>query len=322
MQIKTNICYNMELLCFLNIMTADKYYVNFHKAMFDKFYPKITGKTKRNIQAMIKGQGYTMLSPALTLLISSLSNFSGRSLTEMLNNRNEIESSMSKTPYTFSHEDYDFYFSHFRNAVIPLIEELEAAGIHDFWLTDRLPKIRHKCDEMDAFLHQFNVEKLINRYKNIDNSDFTVYLCSFAKPHGIKLCGNNIISDSSYTNETILSNVTHEVFHPAFNFETVKQHLNVLAEKSWVKEAYKNQNPNSGYYTIDGFIEEHIVEALGIYVLVNLGINIDPIEYFKIHDEGSHVISPHFYRFLCANEKESSQPFEEYFIQFVETFTE
>lgn len=46
MQIKTKISYNLDMLCFINIMTADKYYISFHKEMFEKFYPLISNKTK------------------------------------------------------------------------------------------------------------------------------------------------------------------------------------------------------------------------------------------------------------------------------------
>jgi len=312
----------LDILCFLNIMTANKYYIDFHKELFEKFYPLISEKTKQNIQEMIKQQGYSMLSPTLTLLISSLSNFNDRNLIEMLKSHDEVENSMNKIPYIFSHQDFSFYFSFFDSAIIPLIEELETAKLNNFWQANKLPLIKKRCQEIDSYMEQYSVENLISQYRNFDNSDFIVYLCSFAAPHGLKLCGNNIISDFSYSKDNILSNVTHEIFHPAFNFETVKQSLNVLAEKSWVKEAYQNQNPNSGYYTIEGFIEEHIVEALGVYVLIQLGVDIKPSEYFKNHDEGSHVISPYFYKYLLENKKDISQSFEDYFIHFVDSLNE
>jgi len=85
----------------------------------------------------------------------------------------------------------------------------------------------------------------------------------------------------------------------------------------WVKEAFDKQDPNSGYNTIEGFIEENIVEALGIYIAVKLGAGIEPFEYLTKHDGGSHVISPYFYRYLCDNAKDVSQSIEDYFIGFV-----
>ena len=317
MKILTNISYNLEILSFVNVMTADKYYINFHEDLFEKYYPMISDKTKKNINSLVKEQGYSMLSPTLTLFISSLTNFCERNIIEMLKSQSEIESSMNKTPYIFTKEAFDFYFRYFDSTLIPLINELEQAGLHSYWQENKLVHIKERCENIDRYLAKYRIEDFINQFREFDCSEFTVYLGSFVKPHGIKLCGNNILSDYSYTDKNILSNVAHEVFHPAFDFDIVKPHLNVLAEKTWVKKAFENQSPNSGYYSIEGFIEEHIVEALGIYVLIQLGVDINPIEYFKVHDEGSHVLSPYFYDYLNKVKKNPSQTFEDYFIKFV-----
>ncbi|MCL2344198.1 MAG: hypothetical protein FWC62_09970 [Firmicutes bacterium] len=156
----------------------------------------------------------------------------------------------------------------------------------------------------------------LKNFDKFDNSDCTVFLCSFAAPHGIKLCGNNLISDISYPDDTILSNVTHELFHPPYDLNAVRESVLALAEKPWVAEAFANQNPNSGYVSMEGFIEENIVEALGVYVVVQLGVKMDPFAYFKVHDGGSHVLSPYFYRYLCEHQKDSAEPFEAYFNRF------
>jgi hypothetical protein len=107
------------------------------------------------------------------------------------------------------------------------------------------------------------------------------------------------------------------MFHPPYDKNTVVSALKKLAKLSWVKEAYENQNSNCRYSSMDGFIEENIVEALGIYVLLKLGVSWDPTEYFKTHDYGSHVISPHFFNYLTDHKKELTQTFEQYFIDFV-----
>lgn len=319
MQIKAEISYNLDMLCFINVMTADKLFVERHCEAFDKFYPLISGETKQNIESMVLKHG-SMLSPFLTLLISSLSDFNSRSLTEMLRKSLEIETSMSKTPYKLSREKLDSYFAFCESAIIPLLEELERAGFHEFWQKNRLPLIKEKCSNINDYLSQYDVTQLMGRYRSIDNSaNLTVYLCSFTDPLGIKLCGDNLISDSSYGNDTILSNATHEAFHPPYDTETVKPYLDKIAQKPWVQKAFENQTP-PGYGSMYGFIEENIVEALGIYVVTKLGVNIDPIEYFKTHDDGSHVISPFFYKYLCEAVKDVNESFENYFINFVDTF--
>ncbi|MCL2217705.1 MAG: hypothetical protein FWB91_11900 [Defluviitaleaceae bacterium] len=323
MQIKTTINYNLDLICFLNSMTGNKFFSDFHMESAAKFYPLVSQKIKRCMKIMLKLQGEAEVAASITLLLSSLNNFDNRDLIEMLKSHAEIKKSMSKTPYSFKRIEYLFLFRLIRWVIIPLVKELENAGYRDFWQTNRLPLIKERCNEINKYLEQYDAEKLINQFKNVngDSSGFTVYICSFAKPLGLKLCGNNILTDFSYDNDTVFINVTHEAFHPPYDVKNTKHALNVLAKKSWVKDAYKNQNPDTRYNSMDGFIEENIVEALGIYVAVQLGVAIDPKEYFRTHDSGSHVISPYFYDYLCEHNKNGSESFDDYFINFVDSLS-
>lgn len=318
MKIEAKASYNLDLLCFINTMTGDDYYIEMNRDVYERFYPLVSGKTKENMQDFIKRMGHTMLSPTLTLLVSSLPDFGDRNLGEMLTCHDEIETQMNNTPCIFSREQFDLFFHAFDNAVIPLINELESAGFKTFWQEAKLPLIEDKCKEINEYMKQYDAETLINRFKSFVNSDFTVFLCSFAKPYGIKLCDNNIITDCSYDNKIILSNLTHEIFHPPYKHSDVRQAVDSLGKLPFVADAFNSQNPHSGYNVMEGFIEENIVEALGIYVLAQIGVDIDPFEYFKKHDGGSHVISPHFYRYLCDNKKDAAQAFEDYFTRFAD----
>ncbi|MDR3206951.1 MAG: hypothetical protein LBT60_01335 [Oscillospiraceae bacterium] len=319
MRISAQASRNLDMLCLLNTLTADEYYVKRHREVFDRFYPALSQGVRDGMAAMVAGQGYAMLSPALTLMVSALDGFQERSLTDMLACHGEIEKAMARTEYGFSREAYDRYFAFFTDTAIPLIEELEGLGFEAFWRAERLPAIEAKRAALEAYLQNYRAEDMINVYKPFDCQDLTVYICAFAAPHGIKLCGYNLISDVSYPEATILSNITHEVFHPPFDYGRVRPSLDALAQKPAVIRAFANQNPHSGYHDMDGFIEEHVVEALGIHVLARLGADIDPAGYFKTHDEGSHVISPYLYEYLAQNPKDPAAAFEDYFAGFADS---
>jgi len=319
MRILTDVCYNLDVLCALNTMTADEYYVQRHQALFERFYPFISDTTKQRLHAFTKAQGYTMLSPTLTLFVSSLPRFQERNLADMLASHAEIEACMNASPYRFTREEFDMYFYHIDQAILPLLDELAREGLHDYWRTHVLPQIEAKQQHLATVLAPHDIENLLGRYHAVDATNFTVFLCAFVKPHGIKLCGNNLISDCSYSDDDILSNVTHEAFHPAFDFDAVRPSLDKLAALPFVRDAFAKQNPNSGYHDMDGFIEEHIVETLGIHTLLQLGVGWDSYDYFRRHDEGSHVLSPLFYRYLLETEKDPAEPFEAYFTRFADS---
>ena len=321
MKLLTGISYNLDVLCLLNIFTADDFFTERHQAVFDAWYPRLSDDIKDKIRTMVDEQSNTMLSPTVTLFVSSLDDFNNRTLVEMLGCFNEIEASMNRTQYIFDKEAFKEQFSRFKEVYIPLIVELEENGFREYWEAHWLPKIQQRCLEINGRLADFNIDEALQPFGDMDNADCTIYLCAFTDPLGIKLCGNNLITDIRYSLDIILSNATHELFHPPYKHEMVQDAVQTLFDKPWVKEAFDSQAPNSGYNTMEGFIEENIVEALGIYLAVKLGAAIEPYEYFKNHDGGSHVISPHFYKYLCENEKMRTQSFEDYFICFVASLT-
>jgi len=101
MKLKTGISYNMDALCFLNIMTADEMYVAKHKEAFDKWYPQLSDEIKLKMRNVVAARGNAMLSPIITLFISSLGDFNSRNLIELLGSFQEIESSMDKNSLSF-----------------------------------------------------------------------------------------------------------------------------------------------------------------------------------------------------------------------------
>lgn len=317
MKINLKVSYNLDVLCFLNVLSSNDYYVSRHKEAFDRFYPLLSDTIKDKIESMVKWNGSPVLSPTFTLLISAVPAFSDLSIYYLLEAQSEIKDGISKTPYQFEAGEYDEIFTRFSDTLIPVIHELENNGFKEYWNTVKLPIIQKKISELETYLAENNLEELIREFKDIESDEIDVYICSFANPHGIKLCGYTLLSDAVYPKETILANITHEVFHPPYDYSVVKDYVDLLAGKDFVIKAFNEQNPLSGYTTMAGFIEEHIVEALGTYIVYAIGAEKEPYEYFKKHDEGSHVLSPLFFQYILEHKREPGQSMNDYFIHFV-----
>jgi hypothetical protein len=321
MRIKTAISYNLDLLCFLNSMTGNKFIAEYHKEAYEKFYPLVSDGIKHSMKRMLRLNVSHLLAPGAVTALSSVHDFDKRELSSMLGNQVEMKQSISKTKYGKSPFMRFMLRRLINKYAIPLVKELENAGFKEFWHSERLPLLQERCNGLDEYMeqHSKDAEKLFNRFIKMDTSDFIIYVCSFANPQGIKLCGNNMIVDYVYDNKTILEILTHEPFHPPYDFKTVRKSVKALAKKPWVKEAYKKQTPEHRYFPMSMYIEENLVDALGKYVAVQLELDIDPKKELTERDNGSHVISPYFYDYLCENEKDVSQSFEDYFTSFVDS---
>ena len=324
MKITTTHSLNFDLLCLLNVMTADKFYTKLHKKEFKKFYPLLSDDIKAKIKAVTDRRNTTMLWPLIALLISSLDDYANRDLCEMLAAHDEIRGQINQSPYIFTDEKLDGYFSDILNVVIPFVKEMVNIGVVEYWTQTKLPALEKRCAALNEYLQKYNIYDEISNLKTFDEADITMYLCAFAAPHGCKLVGYNMISHYKWPDKTILSVTTHEMFHPPYDRTAVDdaatklgQAIIKLGQLPWVVTAYENQNENRAYRPMNGFIEENIVEALGIYVLTKL-VRYNAHKYFRKHDYGSHVISPHFYDYLNDYPKNREQTFEEYFIDFVD----
>ncbi|HEX3076384.1 MAG TPA: hypothetical protein VHQ24_05930, partial [Lachnospiraceae bacterium] len=139
MKIITSNSYNLDLLCFLNVLTNDEYFVSRYREEYDQFYPKLKNETRSSMERLVEAWKSPILSPKLTLMISSLENFNERDVKEMLQSFDEIKQQMAKTPYGETDEEYNVLFKHATSTLIPVIEELEELKFKEYWLRDRLP---------------------------------------------------------------------------------------------------------------------------------------------------------------------------------------
>ena len=310
---------SFDLLCFLNVATEDEFYLEYHREEDEKFYPLLSDKVKAGIKEMAKRRD-TMLWPLITLLVSSLENCESRELSEMLTAYDEIREGISKTPYKFTDEELGEYFREFREVVVPFAAELNEIGFVAYWHEVKKPLIDEKCQKLNEYFKKFNILDEVKKLMKFEDAQINMWVCAFARPIGAKLCGYDMVSDYTWSDDVILRTITHEIFHPPYKTELVADAIEKLGQMPWVVKAYDEQNPNCAYKPMEGFIEENVVEALGIYIFVKMIPDFDAHGYFKEHDYGSHVISTPFYDYLHSNPKPHNMSFEDYFIKFVEEF--
>lgn len=311
--------YNMDLLSFLNVMTSDEFYLNYYQKEYDIFYPLLSGAVKEGMNALIQSTGRSNIAPFFTTIISSLDNNNNRDPKEMLLEYDAIDKSMRKSPYYSLYSDYIKMLPQISGLIIQMIKELEDNGYREYWEKEKLPLIESRCAEIRSLLDKMDILEHISKYKTLLEGDIVIYIGAFANPHATRLYGNVLLVDYVFSDNSMMNSVIHELFHPPYKLEDVKELVDELGQKDFVIEAFKNQNPLYAYDPMELFVEENIVEALAVYAVVVLGLEDAPYKYFEKHDEGSHVISPHFFRFLTEGDIKENQPFNDYFKGFVDS---
>lgn len=311
--------YNFEILSFLNILTSDEFYVQYNRASYDKFFPLLNEKSKENITSLAGKLQRTNIAFPFNLILAQISGYENNSIMDSFAKKDEIGSITSylkQLPYVPSEylEDIDTLF----NMCIEIISDLENLGFNEYWQAQIKPSVESKCKEYQEFMDTHDFISLFTQYKPSLPDEIHVNICAFHRPHGTKLtlAGDAMILSDNFSKESALMIVAHEMFHPTYDINKVSESLKILSEKPWVIKAFDNQNENCRYSQMSYFIEENIVEALGILVAYKLGVEKNPYEYFEQHDYGSHVVAPKFFKYMLDNPKNREQEFEQYLYEF------
>jgi len=311
--------YNYEVISFLNILTSDDFYVHSNKDSYDKFYPLLSSGTKDKINLLVAGMNRTNIAFLFNLLLAHIPEHDNHSVAESFAKKDIIDvivSEMKQMPYipaaVFSNIDL------LLKSCIEIVLELEVLGFYEYWRLQCKPSVEEKCREYQEFIGAHDFLDLFTQYKSLPSNDIQIYICRFHRPHSTKLTlsGNAMILSDHYTMETAVMMVAHELFHSPYDNNKALGALKILKAQPWVLKAFDNQNENCRYAQMDYFIEENIVEALGIYIAYSLGVEKNPYEYFRNHDYGSHVISPAFFRYMLEHPKSREEEFEKYLYDF------
>ncbi|MCR8645489.1 hypothetical protein NV379_22895 [Paenibacillus sp. N1-5-1-14] len=314
---QTKTSYSLDALNFLNVLTEDEFYTQRHESNYRHFIQSFSQKNKCLMSEIVRINGGNMLSPFLTLVVSSIPNFDSQEISELFDSAT-IHSYFSQTSY-YKESIWEQKEPLFK-LVPEIILELEKIGFKEFWYEHKQPLLLDKIEKITSLVDQHSIFDEINDMlgptSNID--EIILYLCSYAAPHGIKIVGPRFISDVSYPTEITLSIAIHEMFHPPYRIEQLNERFNDLKVDPKLIDAFDKQKERFGYKTIEGFIEENVVEAMALYICEKIGLEKDPFAYLEKHDEGSHVLSVTLLKYLQSNPKNRDVSFQDYFNEFLQ----
>ncbi len=313
MRFNIRVSYNLDLLNLMNILTGEEFYAKRHEEAFARFGKPLSTNSRRRIEKVVDINGSAMIGPYLCLVASAIPNFEKRSLVRMFSDLDLLRNNFSQYRY-FDPNEWPNQASIF-GLLIPVVKELETKGFREYWRTNRLHLIERSRRMLSRFVHKFQLQGEIEFMLGPGQAPdrITLYLCSFASPHGIKVCGSRYIADISFPKEFIVSTAIHEMFHPPYDAESLRQELIALAADPLLKRAFETKDPKYGYSTMNGFIEENVVEAMALFISQKLGLEKDPLAYLASHDGGSHVLSVVLLEYFKRYPKPKKQPFHEYF---------
>ena len=315
-----------DALCFLNIMTAESFYLTYYNNEYDKFKDKLTDNVKlalADLKKNVKDEHGNIISASLCLYFSAVEDSTLEQMLSRLDNLDELKKNFSKTPY-YDEEGWKLFESTTADLKI-ILSFLISINFEDYWKSEILPLVQQKIAEIEHQLPKYDVikeDETLLGFK-LPSNTITIYLLYYSQPHGIKITGTRFLTDIAWPFKIVLKNAVHEMMHPPYeivNNLELRKEIKSLSNDEFLMDKVKNHNPSFGYNTLEGLIEEDCVQTMEQLINEKFGVATDAKKRWKESDDGIHVFAVALYQIMKEeNYNEKREVFSDFLIRMIKS---
>ncbi|RPI17420.1 MAG: hypothetical protein EHM58_09320 [Ignavibacteriae bacterium] len=318
--------FKYDALCFLNILTADTFYLTYYKDEYNKFKDKITETVKLSLISLkknLKENNGRIISAYLCLYFSAVEDSTLEQMTTRLDNLDELKKNFEKTPY-HDEESWNLFVSAVPDlkVIFAYLKEIDFEG---YWNQNILPLVQKKINETQPGLKDYDVIKeneYLLGYK-LPSNEIVVYMLYYVRPHGIKITGTRFLTDVAWPFNIVIRTAAHEMMHPPYdpaNDTELKEVIESLRKDDFLMDKVNNHNPSFGYNTLEGLFEEDCVQAMDQLINEKFGIAKDAKQRWKESDDGIHVFAIALYQVMKEeNYNSKNEVFRDFLVRMIKS---
>jgi len=293
-----------DTLCALNVLSGDKYYLQYYQADYDRLSPLLRPEERAafvDLKRRIKDENGGIISAQLALYFSATDAGSLDDMIRVVKDSSAVQRNLKATPY-YSDDGWKLY-EESRPDLEAAFEALKRIHFDADWQTAVKPRIEKSRAAIAQELPRYNVIPTIESALGSPRptNKITVYLLYYSQPHGIKITGTRFLTHYSYPFRIVLRNAIHEMMHPPYDLAhdaALRASLQSLRSDAFLMDKVEHHNPSFGYNTLEGLEEEDCVQALEQILAEPLGMGGDPHRYWKMQDDGIHVLAVALYSLM------------------------
>jgi len=313
-----------DVLCLLNTLTVDSFYLGYYDSDYRKFAPKLTPEAKAalaNLKRKVKDEKGQIISASLCLYFSATDDSTLDDLIATLAETSQMQNNLKKTPY---YDDGGWaLFESVRADLGVVFHFLKDIHFEDYWRDSILPIENAKIDSIKNDLPKYNVIAEVETLLGfpLSSNKITVYMLYYSQPHGIKITGTRFLTDVAWPFRIVVRNAAHEMMHPPFVLGTdprLVAALNQLKTDDFLMDKAVHHNPAFGYNSLDGFMEEDCVQALEQLINEKLKIDREAHLRWKESDDGMHVFAVALYEVMKKERfNDKQETFQDFVIRYI-----
>ena len=293
-----------DAISFLGPLSGNQLYLDYYAADVAAFAPRLPETVRRDIPLLWNAantDGFGLLAPNLDVLFSSDGNDStiGTVLSALRNRNERILPSYRASSY-WNEKDWAWF-----DAAAPRLDIILSALAKSGFASFRAERIggtfNARAAEVQRSLDGFDViswqEKLTGRPFD---PTIEIVILEFSKPHGIRVQGQRFLQSADYDTVTTVRIAAHEMLHPPVPMDgaAAKAALAALSSDPLIAKIVREHDPKWGYTSLEGMLNEDLVQALDQLISEALGVARNPADRWRASDDGMHVIAAGLYGLL------------------------
>jgi hypothetical protein len=293
-----------DTLCALNFLSGDKYYLQYYQNDYDRLSPQLRPEELAafvNLKRRIKDEKGGIISAQLALYFSATDAESLDDMIRVVKDSSVMQRNLKTTSY-YSEDGWKLY-DESRSDLVIAFNALKRIHFDADWEKQIKPQVEKSRAAIAQDLPRYNVVPRVEAVLGSPRptNKITVYLLYYSQPHGIKITGTRFLTHYSYPFRIVLRNAIHEMMHPPYDLAhdaALRASLQSLRSDAFLMNKVEHHNPSFGYNSLEGLEEEDCVQALEQILSEPLGMGGDPQRYWKMQDDGIHVLAVALYSLM------------------------
>jgi len=307
-----------DVLCLLNVLSGDPYYLHYYQVEYDHFHPLFTPQEQAafvQLKHILKDEDGGIVSATLTLYYSTVDDETLLEMIRTAHDSSAMEAALRKTSY-WSEDGWKQY-DKARPALEAALRALDRVGFSAYWRQTARPGVEKRIAELAPDLPRYNIIPAIESLLGfaLPSPTITIYLLNYSEPHGIRITGLRFLTHVSYPFRIVLHNAIHEPMHPPYNYgdPAVKDAIDLLGKDPLIADKVQHHDPSFGYNSASGYIEEDSVQALEEILSEQFGVGHSPCQYWQEQDGGMHVLAAAIYVGYKEARAKHPEPYSRWF---------
>ena len=297
--------FKLDVICFLNTLTGDPFYLDYYKDEYAKFEPGLTPRVRTalsDLKKKIKDDGGGIISATLAINFSATDDQTLDDMLRSVKDSRAMQDKLRKTPY-YGDDNWRLYES-VRPDLMEIFRHLKYAKFKEYWNANILPKVNKRINEIKAELARYDIVSEVESHLgfSLSSKRITVYVLYYTQPHGIKVIGMKFLTDQEWPIKIVARNAAHEMMHPPFvdlkHDGELSDAINSLKQDDFIMDKVANHDKSFGYNSFEGLIEEDVVQAIEQLINEKFKIEIEARDRWKESDNGIHVFAVALYSLM------------------------